>query len=436
MILSSIAFILLATLGIGLFVRNMRRLQRNIRLGTVVTTTDHKRERLIRMLRLALGQQKMGVRPIAGILHLFVYIGFVIINIEVLEIFIDGIFSTHRIFSFLGSFYNILIGSFEILAVLVIIGVILFYIRRNIISIPRFHKKELQGTPKKDANLILYAELVMMSLFLIMNACDGLLQYRDVAPYTKVGTFPISQWIAPIFTHCSTAVLIAIERTAWWLHIIGIFAFLNYLYYSKHLHILLAFPHTYYAPIKPKGALDNLDSVTKEVKLMLGMEQEITGEAQPDEPLPSFGADDIFQLSRVQLLSAYSCTECGRCTDECPANQTGKLLSPRKIMMDTRRRTQEVGKNIDTNGSFVSDDKKLLGDYITPEELWACTTCVACVEACPMEISPLSIIIEMRRYLVMEASTAPVALNKMMTQMENTSSPWGYNPAEREKTFL
>ena len=436
MILSSIAFILLATLGIGLFVRNMRRLQRNIRLGTVVTTTDHKRERLIRMLRLALGQQKMGVRPIAGILHLFVYIGFVIINIEVLEIFIDGIFSTHRIFSFLGSFYNILIGSFEILAVLVIIGVILFYIRRNIISIPRFHKKELQGTPKKDANLILYAELVMMSLFLIMNACDGLLQYRDVAPYTKVGAFPISEWIAPIFTHCSTEVLIAIERTAWWLHIIGIFAFLNYLYYSKHLHILLAFPYTYYAPIKPKGALDNLDSVTKEVKLMLGMEQEITGEAQPDEPLPSFGADDIFQLSRVQLLSAYSCTECGRCTDECPANQTGKLLSPRKIMMDTRRRTQEVGKNIDTNGSFVSDDKKLLGDYITPEELWACTTCAACVEACPMEISPLSIIIEMRRYLVMEASTAPVALNKMMTQMENTSSPWGYNPAEREKTFL
>ena len=410
----------------------MHRLQRNIRLGTVVTTTDHKRERLIRMLRLALGQQKMGVRPIAGILHLFVYIGFVIINIEVLEIFIDGIFSTHRIFSFSGSFYNILIGSFEILAVLVIIGVILFYIRRNIISIPRFHKKELQGTPKKDANLILYAELVMMSLFLIMNACDGLLQYRDVAPYTKVGAFPISEWIASIFTHCSTAVLIAIERTAWWLHIIGIFAFLNYLYYSKHLHILLAFPYTYYAPVKPKGELNNLPSVTREVQLMLGTIEDNGAE----EPTPTFGASDIMHLSRTQLLAAYSCTECGRCTDECPANQTGKLLSPRKIMMDTRRRTQEVGENIRKHkGVFQPDNKQLLGDYITPEELWACTTCAACVEACPMEINPLSIIMDMRRYIVMEQSAAPTSLNKMMTQIENTSSPWGYHPSEREKVW-
>ena len=273
----------------------------------------------------------------------------------------------------------------------------------------------------------------MMSLFLVMNACDSLLQIREVAPYAKVGAFPISQWLTPLFSSFSTPVLIAIERTAWWGHIIGIFAFLNYLYYSKHLHILLAFPYTYYAPVKPKGALDNLPTVTKEVQLMLGT---IEDSGEQEEETPTFGAADVMHLSRVQLLSAYSCTECGRCTDECPANQTGKLLSPRKIMMDTRRRAQEVGENIQKNkGVFHPDNKQLLGDYITPEELWACTTCAACVEACPMEISPMSIIVDMRRYIVMEQSAAPAALNKMMTQMENTSSPWGYNPSEREKMW-
>ena len=425
-------FILLVIVGIALFVRNMRRLRRNICLGTVVDTSDHKPERLLRMLRLALGQGKMGVRPVAGLLHLFVYVGFIVINIEVLEILIDGIFSTHRVFGFMGTFYNILIGTFECLALLVIVGVVTFYVRRNVLKIPRFRKKELQGKAKRDANIILYAEMVMMSLFLVMNACDSLLQIREVAPYAKVGAFPISQWLTPLFSSFSTPVLIAIERTAWWGHIIGIFAFLNYLYYSKHLHILLAFPYTYYAPVKPKGALDNLPTVTKEVQLMLGTIED-SGE---QEETPTFGAADVMHLSRVQLLSAYSCTECGRCTDECPANQTGKLLSPRKIMMDTRRRAQEVGENIRKNkGVFPLDNKQLLGDYITPEELWACTTCAACVEACPMEISPMSIIVDMRRYIVMEQSAAPAALNKMMTQMENTSSPWGYNSSEREKMW-
>ena len=426
-------FILLVIVGIALFVRNMRRLRRNICLGTVVDTSDHKQERLLRMLRLALGQGKMGVRPVAGLLHLFVYVGFIVINIEVLEILIDGIFSTHRIFGFMGTFYNILIGTFEYLALLVIVSVVTFYIRRNVLKIPRFRKRELQGKAKRDANIILYAEMVMMSLFLVMNACDSLLQIREVAPYAKVGAFPISQWLTPLFSSFSTPVLIAIERTAWWGHIIGIFAFLNYLYYSKHLHILLAFPYTYYAPVKPKGALDNLPTVTKEVQLMLGT---IEDSGEQEEETPTFGAADVMHLSRVQLLSAYSCTECGRCTDECPANQTGKLLSPRKIMMDTRRRAQEVGENIRKNkGVFSPDNKQLLGDYITPEELWACTTCAACVEACPMEISPMSIIVDMRRYIVMEQSAAPAALNKMMTQMENTSSPWGYNPSEREKMW-
>ena len=425
-------FILLVIAGIALFVRNMRRLRHDIRLGTAEDTSDHKRERLIRMLRLALGQRKMGVRPVAGLLHLLVYVGFIIINTEVLEILIDGIFSTHRAFGFMGGFYNFLIGAFECLALLVLVGVVTFYIRRNVLKIPRFHKRELQGSAQRDANIILYAEMVMMSLFLVMNACDYLLQIREVAPYAKVGAFPVSQWISPLFASFSTPVLIAIERTAWWGHIIGIFAFLNYLYYSKHLHILLAFPYTYYAPVKPKGELNNLPSVTREVQLMLGTIEDNGAE----EPTPTFGTSDIIHLSRTQLLAAYSCTECGRCTDECPANQTGKLLSPRKIMMDTRRRTQEVGENIRKNkGVFQPDNKQLLGDYITPEELWACTTCAACVEACPMEINPLSIIMDMRRYIVMEQSAAPTSLNKMMTQMENTSSPWGYHPSEREKVW-
>ena len=396
-------FILILAAGIGFFVRNMLRLRRAIHLGVAQDTTDHPKARLLRMLRLALGQGKMGVRPVAGILHLFVYIGFIIINIEVLEILIDGIFGTHRVLHFLGGFYNVLIGSFEVLA---------------------------QGRPRRDANMILYAEAVMMTLFLVMNACDLLLQERGVTPYVQAGAFPISQWLSPLFASLSSPTLILIERGAWWGHILGILAFLNYLYYSKHLHILLAFPYTYFAPIKPKGAMDNLPTVTREVQLMLGTIED-TGEGE--ETTPTFGASDIMHLSRVQLLAAYACTECGRCTDECPANQTGKLLSPRKIMMDTRRRSQEVAENIRHNkGTFVPDQKALLGDYITPEELWACTTCAACVEACPMEISPLSIIVEMRRYIVMEQSAAPASLNKMMTQMENTSSPWGYNPAERE----
>jgi len=382
------------------------------------------------MLRLALGQGKMGVRPVAGLLHLFVYVGFIVINIEVLEILIDGIFSTHRVFGFMGTFYNILIGTFECLALLVIVGVVTFYIRRNVLKIPRFRKKELQGKAKRDANIILYAEMVMMSLFLLMNAADTQLQTLHAPHYVSTGAFGISQYIVPLLQHASVPTLIAIERSCWWLHIIGILCFLNYLYYSKHLHILLAFPNTYYASIRPLGALKVNPTVTREVKLMLDPTADPFA-AQDTTPPEKFGASDVADLTWVQLMSAYTCTECGRCTDECPANLTGKKLSPRAIMMKTRDRLEEVGKNIDKHGKFEDDGKQLLGDYITAEELWACTTCNACAEACPVSISPVSIIMELRQYSVMEQSAAPTELNAMMTNIENNGAPWAYSQADR-----
>ena len=409
----------------------MRRLRRNIRLGTVVDTSDHKRERLLRMLRLALGQGKMGVRPVAGLVHLFVYVGFIVINIEVLEILIDGIFSTHRVFGFMGTFYNILIGTFECLALLVIVGVVTFYIRRNVLKIPRFRKKELQGKAKRDANIILYAEMVMMSLFLLMNAADAQLQALQVPHYIQAGTFPISQWLRPLLQNVSVGTLIIIERSCWWLHIIGILCFLNYLYYSKHLHILLAFPNTYFASVRPLGTSKINPVVTREVKLMLDPNANSFAMSQDTNPPDKFGASDVADLTWVQLMSAYTCTECGRGTDECPANLTGKKLSPRAIMMKTRDRLEEVGKNIDKHGKFEDDGKQLLGDYITAEELWACTTCNACAEACPVSISPVSIIMELRQYSVMEQSAAPTELNAMMTNIENNGAPWAYSQADR-----
>ena len=370
--------------------------------------------------------------PIAGFMHIIVYVGFIIINIEVLEIIIDGLLGTHRIFAFLGSLYDFLIGSFEILAFLVIVAVVVFWIRRNIIKLKRFIKPEMEGWPKKDGNLILYIEFALMLLFLTMNATDVQLQQLGAEHYTKAGSFPISQFISPLFDGMSISSLILIERIAWWLHILGILAFLNYLYYSKHLHILLAFPNTYYGKLKAQGEFTNLEAVTNEVKLMMDPSADPYAATDDATEPEKFGASDVIDLTRVQLLNAYTCTECGRCTSECPANQTGKKLSPRKIMMDTRDRLEEVGKNIDTNkGVFVADGKQLLGDYITNEELWACTTCNACVEACPVSIDPLSIIIEMRRYLVMEQSAAPTELNNMMSNIENNGAPWPYNQMDR-----
>ncbi len=438
-ILAQILFVLLLAFGVGFFVRNVKKLRRNIKLGRAVDRTDQASRRWGNMARVALGQSKMVVRPIPGFLHVCVYVGFVLINIEILEIVIDGIFGTHRIFSgALGSFYSFLIGFFEILAFLVFVGVVVFWIRRNIVKIKRFWSSEMKGWPKNDGNNILYFEMVLMLLFLTMNAADHQLQILNYGHYAKasgvVGAFPISDFIRPLFEGLSASALVIIERSAWWLHIAGILFFLNYLYYSKHLHILLAFPNTYYANLNPKGELDNLAAVTKEVELMMDPNADPFAAPEPgeeEEEPEKFGASDVTDLNWVQLLNAYTCTECGRCTSECPANRSGKLLSPRKIMMDTRDRVEEIGGIIDKKGSFEPDGKQLLDNYISREELWACTTCNACVEACPVGIDPLSIIVEMRRYLVMEESGAPQELNIMMNNIENNAAPWPYNQQDR-----
>lgn len=438
-LLGQILFVIALVFGFGFFARNVKKLVRNIRLGKEIDRNDKPKERFANMARVALGQSKMVKRPIAGFLHIVVYVGFVIINIEVLEIIIDGIFGTHRIFSFLGTTYDVLIGSFEVLAFLVFLGVVIFWIRRNVVRIKRFWANEMTGWPKNDANNILYFEMILMVFFLLMNAADFQLQTLGVDHYASeagiVGSFPVSKFLVPLIDGLSISTLIIVERTAWWLHILGILFFLNYLYYSKHLHILLAFPNTYYAKLKPQGEFDNLEAVKKEVELMMDPNADPfaapDASAETEEP-EKFGASDVQDLNWVQLLNSYTCTECGRCTSECPANQTGKKLSPRKIMMDTRDRLEEVGANIDSNkGEFKEDGKQLLNDYITKEELWACTTCNACVEACPIGIDPLSIIIEMRRYLVMEESAAPNELNIAMGNIENNGAPWPYNQMDR-----
>ena len=424
----NILFAILLIVGIGFFAKNVKKLIRNIKLGKAVDRSDNSSLRLKNMINIALGQSKMVKRPISGLLHIIVYVGFIIINIEVLEIIIDGLFGTHRVFSSLGGFYGILIGTFEILAFLVFISVIIFWIRRMIIRIPRFWNKEMGGFPKNDALYILYFEMVLMSLFLIMNATDTHFQLADSGNI-------ISQFIAPLFSGFDADTLHYIERIAWWVHIAGILVFLNYLYYSKHLHILLAFPNTYFANLNPKGKFSNLQSVTDEVKMML--DPSIDPYATPvgfestDETVPEkFGAEDVFDLNWVQLMNAYTCTECGRCTSVCPANITGKELSPRAIMMKTRDRIEEVGKNIDKNGKFVADENSLFTS-ISNEELWACTSCNSCVEECPINIDPLSIIVDMRRFLVMEKSAAPQELNTMMANIENNGAPWQYNQLDR-----
>ena len=431
----NIIFFVLLIAGFGLFAKSLLKIYRNIQLGKPIDRSDNKGERWSTMARVAMGQSKMGKRPVAGILHLFVYVGFIIINIELIEIIIDGIFGTHRYLSTLlgDGFYSFFTSVLEVLALLVIIGVVVFFIRRNFYGVKRLTMKELFGWPKNDANWILIIEFALMSAFFLMNASDWLLQQRGVLQ--THGSFPISSnTIAPILSGLSDGVLHGIERGAWWFHFIGILFFMNYLYYSKHLHIILAFPSTWYANLDPKGKFNDLESVTKEIKLMMDPNADpyaMPAEGEPEAAPSKFGAEDIFDLNQVQLLNAYSCTECGRCTANCPANMTGKKLSPRAILMKTRDRIEEVSKNIDTNGKFVDDGKKLLGDYITNEELWACTTCNACTEACPILLDPLSIIFEMRRFLVMEQSAAPQELNLMMANVENNAAPWQYNQADR-----
>jgi heterodisulfide reductase subunit C len=421
-----ILFLLILLGGVGFFAKNVKSLVRNIKLGRAVNRTDRKSERLGNMVKIALGQSKMVRRPVSGILHIVVYVGFILINIEVLEIVIDGLLGTHRIFlEPLGSsIYGFLVGTFEVLALLVLVAVVVFWLRRNALKIARFWSSEMKGWPKDDANYILYFEVVLMSLFLVMNATDTGIQTAGIGN-------PISQFIAPWFSSLSADTLHMVERSAWWLHIVGILIFLNYLYYSKHLHILLAFPNTYFANLNPQGQFDNLESVQKEVELMMDPDADPYAAMDEDAGEPeSFGASDVTDLSWVQIMNAYTCTECGRCTSSCPANETGKMLSPRAIMMKTRDRAEEVGKLLD-KGEEINEDNKLLGNYITPEELWACTSCNACVEECPVNINPLSIITDMRRFMVMEESSAPQELNIMMTNIENNGAPWQYNQMDR-----
>ena len=432
MYLSSILFAVVFFVAIGVFTRNIRRIIRNINLGRKTNRSDQKSKRWKHMTRVALGQSKMVVRPIAGLLHIIVYVGFIVINIELIEIVLDGFLGTHRVLSpYLGSLYNVLIATFEIFALLVILSVSVFWLRRNAMNIRRFWKPEMIGWPKKDADYILYIELVLMFLFLTMNASDYWLQQHPEGQsyYTQAGSFPISSWITPLFDGISYTTVVSIERTTWWLHILGILAFLNYLYYSKHLHILLAFPNTFYANLNPLGRFSHSDAVANEVKLLMDPSGDPYASIPVENEQQSFGAADVKDLNWVQLMNAYSCTECGRCSDVCPANQTGKKLSPRKIMMDTRDRLEQVGKQLNQGQDI--DNNTLLGNYISREELWACTTCNACVEACPISIDPLSIIMDMRQYLVLEQSSAPTELNAMMTNIENNGAPWPFNQQDR-----
>ena len=434
-LLPNVLFVILLGVAVGLFAKNVKKINRNIQLGRKIDRSDRSNKRWGNMVRIALGQSKMVKRPLAGILHIVVYIGFILINIELLEIVVDGILGTHRIFApYLGGFYNILIGSFEILASLVLVAVIIFWCRRNVIRLQRFWKDEMKGWPKLDADLILYFEIVLMGLFLTMNGADLAIQtyFPEATHYMQAGAFPVSQFLLPYFEGNELSSLILVERTAWWMHIIGIFIFLNYLYYSKHLHILLAFPNTYFSNLNPKGQFGNNPNVTSEVQLMMDPNADPYAAGDESAEVEKFGASDVMDLNRIQLLNAYTCTECGRCTSECPANQTGKKLSPRKVMMDTRDRLTEVGDNIEKNkGTFIEDGKQLLGDYISHEELWACTSCNACVEACPVDIDPLSIIMDMRQYLIMEESAGPSDLNNMMSNIENNGAPWPFNQQDR-----
>ncbi len=425
----------LAALGLATFLIYERiiTIKATIQLGKAEDRSDNPSLRLATMLRVAFGQQKMFDRPVVGIMHFVIYAGFLLINVEVLEIILDGILGTHRLFApLLGSFYGFLINFFEFLAVSVLVVCVIFLTRRNITKVPRLQTtrhRELNGWPVLDANVILIIEILLMTAILCMNAADASLQDLGSEHYPAVGTFAFSGFLKPLFAGMSESGLIVAERAAWWFHILGILAFATYVTYSKHLHIFLAFPNTYFANLKEKGEIANMPAVTKEVKIMLGLEQE--SQETPAE-IGRFGAKDVMDLTWKNLMDAYSCTECGRCTSACPANLTGKQLSPRKIMMDTRDRLEEVGQNLKKNkGTFVDDGKNLYGDYISAEELRACTTCNACVQECPILISPLEIIVQLRRYQIMEEADAPGSWNAMFANLENNQAPWKFSPNDR-----
>lgn len=434
--LSIIIFILLFGGGFAFFFYNVSKIRRNILLGKDIDRTDNPGERWKTMLLVAFGQKKMFSRPVPALLHLFLYVAFVITQIELIEIVLDGVLGNHRIFRpSLGGFYTFMVSFIEILSVLAFIGTLAFLYRRNLLKVPRLVKSELNGWPKLDANFILLGEITLICFIFMMNGADEVLYARGMSHAENLGDgslgLTISSHLGPLlFGGMSDQGLHIVERIGWWGHIVMVLGFLNYLPYSKHFHILLAFPNVYYSNLEKKGKFTNLESVTNEVKAM--MDPSFTPPvADPNVPM-RFGAKEVTDLSWKQLLDAYTCTECGRCTSACPANITGKLLSPRLIMMKTRDRLEEMGKNIDANkGVFQDDGKSLLHDYITPEELWACTSCNACVEECPVNIDPLSIITDMRRYMVMEESAAPTELNMMFSNVENNGAPWQFSPSDR-----
>lgn len=438
-IIQQILFILVSVVAIWLFSKKARQITRNIKLGRDEAINDNPSQRWKNLFLLAFGQKKMFRNPLVAVLHFFVYAGFIIINIEVLEIVLDGILGTHRLFAQpLGGFYTLLINSFEILAVLVLLGCLIFVIRRNILKLKRFISKDLDGWPRGDANYILITEIVLMVLFLTLNASDTLLQTRGIEHYAAnpTGTFIFSQYLHPLLNGFGDEGLRIVERNCWWLHIIGIFAFLNYLPYSKHLHIILAFPNAYFARLQPMGKMENMAAIQNEV--LYALQPELAPTSADPTPPKKFGAKDITDLSWKNLLDAYSCTECGRCSAACPATITGKLLSPRKIMMDTRDRAEEIGRKNPhllkgSNDSLINDGKSLLHDYISVEELRACTTCNACVQECPVSINPLDIILQLRRYLVMEESNSPQQWAAMFGNVENNFAPWKFSPGERDK---
>ena len=423
----------LGTVGWLVF-RRINIIKNTIRLGKAEDRSDQPGKRFSTMMRIAFGQKKMFDRPLIGILHFAVYAGFLLINVEVLEIVLDGLLGKHRLFApLLGSSYRFLIGFFEFLAVAVLLACIIFLARRTLTKTERLQPsrhREMNGWPALDGKVILIFEIVLMIAILTMNAADSVLQDMGSAHYTVTGDFTFSRFIKPLFTGWNETALIIYERAAWWVHILGIFAFAVYVTYSKHLHIILAFPNTYFARLIPKGEMHNMPEITKEVKIMLGLDSPAEGaeSAVPDR----FGAKDVTDLSWKNLMDAYSCTECGRCTAACPANITGKKLSPRKIMMDTRDRLEDMGRNMQANnGKFVDDEKSLMGDYISQEEILACTTCNACVQECPILINPLDIILQLRRHQVMDESKAPGSWNAMFQNMETSQAPWKFSSGDR-----
>lgn len=434
-IVSIIAFSVIFFGALSFFGFNVYKIVRNIRLGKSLSRSGNVPERIKVMTLVALGQSKMVVRPVAGILHLFIYLAFIITQIELLEIVLDGLTGSHRLVwhwienTGLAGLYTFVINLIEFLSVLAFVATITFLFRRNIIRLARFQKPEMQGWPSKDANIILFTEIFLICNIFLMNSSDVALQARGV--FHQTGNFILSGAVSTLWSGLSDGTLLVMERIGWWGHLFGILGFMVYLPFSKHLHIFFAFPNVYFSNLNKKGKFTNLESVTNEVKLMMDPNADPYAAPAEDAAPPSFGARDVQDLTWKQLLDAYSCTECGRCTSECPANTTGKKLSPRKIMMDTRDRITEVGKGIDKNGPEFKDEKSLLHDYITPEELWACTSCNACVQACPVNIDPLSIIVDLRRSLVMEESAAPGPLNTMFTNVENNSAPWQFSPADR-----